>query len=328
MGSPKTLQLFMMHGTADGPIKASIRNWVGRVYSIPRTELNSEELRRRAELNHPAVYFLVGTNPETDKPRIYIGQTAPRQNGVAFARAAEHSRSEDKDFFNRIIYVVVVDDSWGATEITFLENAFHQRAIKADRYEVANGNTPSAGSLSEETQAELDEFIENTNLIISALGISAFQPKAISSKSLKQRRTGQTPTPASSEDEPTFELTLPLHSVQGLGQRTTSGFLVLGGSTLRADLRPSAPRGVHATRERYADQIQDSALLNDIEFSSPSAAAAFLLGGSANGRVMWHLQNDPAVTLADWEDREGNEADLHTSHPEAQVQFTGEVCEH
>lgn len=45
MGSPKTLQLFMMDGTAAGPIKASIRNWVGRVYSIPRTELNSEELR-------------------------------------------------------------------------------------------------------------------------------------------------------------------------------------------------------------------------------------------------------------------------------------------
>lgn len=96
MGSPKTLQLFMMDGTAAGPIKASIRNWVGRVYSIPRTELNSEELRGRPELNHPAVYFLVGTNPETDKPRIYIGQTAPRQNGVAFARAAEHSRSAVK----------------------------------------------------------------------------------------------------------------------------------------------------------------------------------------------------------------------------------------
>ena len=48
MGSPKTLQLFMLDGTADGPIKASIRNWVGRVYSIPRTELNSEELRGRA----------------------------------------------------------------------------------------------------------------------------------------------------------------------------------------------------------------------------------------------------------------------------------------
>ncbi|OHR18262.1 GIY-YIG nuclease family protein [Corynebacterium sp. HMSC034A01] len=309
MGSPKTLQLFMMDGTAAGPIKASIRNWVGRVYSIPRTELNSEELRRRPELNHPAVYFLVGTNPETDKPRIYIGQTAPRQNGVAFARAAEHARSEDKDFFNRIIYVVVVDDSWGATEITFLENAFHQRAIQAGRYEVANGNTPSAGSVSEETQAELDEFIENTNLIISALGISAFQPKATSLKSRTAATTATGSALQSQHEEPMFELTVPRHGVQGLGQRTTNGFLVLAGSQLREELLPSAQRGVHATRDRYADQIQNGALLSDLEFTSPSAAAAFLVGGAANGRRLWHLQDEPSTTLADWEDREGDEAD-------------------
>ena len=305
----------MMDGTADGAIKASIRNWVGRVYSIPRTELNSQELRRRPELNHPAVYFLVGTNPETDKPRIYIGQTAPRQNGVAFARAAEHSRSEDKDFFNRIIYVVVVDDSWGATEITFLENAFHQRAIKTGRYEVANGNTPSAGSVSEETQAELDEFIENTNLIISALGISAFQPKAISTKSRAVSAT-TVPVPSANEEEPIFELTLARHGVRGLGQRTANGFLVLSGSTLRPELHPRAPRGVHATRDRFADQVQGTSVIADVEFTSPSAAAAFLVGRASNGRIEWHLQDDPDVTLADWEDREGDQADQQILSPE------------
>lgn len=323
MGSPKTLQLFMMDGTAAGPIKASIRNWVGRVYSILRTELNSEELRRRPELNHPAVYFLVGTNPETDKPRIYIGQTAPRQNGVAFARAAEHARSEDKDFFNRIIYVVVVDDSWGATEITFLENAFHQRAIRADRYEVANGNTPSAGSVSEETQAELDEFIENTNLIISALGISAFQPKVTSSKARTANSATTSSALQSQHEEPMLELTVPRHGVQGLGQRTANGFLVLAGSQLREDLLPSAQRGVHATRERYADQIQNGALLSDLEFTSPSAAAAFLVGGAANGRRLWHLQDEPSTTLADWEDREGDEADHQAPQIETERRADG-----
>lgn len=117
-----------------------------------------------------------------------------------------------------------MDDSWGATEITFLENAFHQRAIRADRYEVANGNTPSAGSVSEETQAELDEFIENTNLIISALGISAFQPKATAGKSSAGHSSATTPNQQAKEEEPTFELTVPRHGVQGLGQRTAEGF--------------------------------------------------------------------------------------------------------
>ncbi|MBA1836579.1 DUF4357 domain-containing protein [Corynebacterium sp. zg-913] len=46
-----------------------------------------------------------------------------------------------------------------------------------------------------------------------------------------------------------------------------------------------------------------------MEFTSPSAAAAFLVGGSANGRTMWHLQDEPTTTLAAWEDRERDEAD-------------------
>ena len=168
---------------------------------------------------------------------------------------------------------------------------------------------PQAESGLRSTQAELDEFIENTNLVISALGVSAFQPKATSSKARTSTNTAAAPVRPSDDKEPIFELTVLSQGVQGLGQRTASGFLVLEGSTLRPELRPSAPRGVHATRERYADQIQDNTLATDLEFTSPSAAAAFLVGGAANGRTMWHLQNEPTTTLAAWEDREGDEAD-------------------
>ncbi|WP_083307997.1 DUF4357 domain-containing protein [Corynebacterium sp. HMSC055D05] len=55
--------------------------------------------------------------------------------------------------------------------------------------------------------------------------------------------------------------------------------------------------------------MQDNTLTSDLEFTSLSAAAAFLVGGSANGRTMWHLQDEPTTTLAAWEDREGDEAD-------------------
>ena len=293
----------MMDGTPDGAIKASIKNWVGRIYSIPKTEIHSEELRGRPDLNHPAVYFLVGTNPETDKPRIYIGQAAPRQNGLAFARAAEHSRDEDKDFFNRIIYLVVVDDSWGATEITFLENAFHQRAIQAGRYEIANRNTPSPGSVSEEIQAELDEFIEHTNLIIGALGITAFQPKRKATNAPTKRPNAQE-MPLANIDEPTFVFEAPAINVLAEGQRTPNGFLVFEGATIREGLRPSASTGVIATRERYADKVVGNRLIEDVEFTSPSAAGSFLVGGSNNGRTSWRLQTNPQVSLADWEEHE------------------------
>ena len=120
-----------------------------------------------------------------------------------------------------------------------------------------------------------------------------------------------------------FELTVPRHGVQGLGQRTANGFLVLAGSQLREDLLPSAQRGVHATRDRYADQIQNGALISDLEFTSPSAAAAFLVGGAANGRRLWHLQDEPSTTLADWEDREGDEADHQAPQIDAEKRTDG-----
>ncbi|WP_175934252.1 DUF4357 domain-containing protein [Corynebacterium sp. Marseille-P4321] len=63
-------------------------------------------------------------------------------------------------------------------------------------------------------------------------------------------------------------------------------------------------------------------MLNDVEFTSPSAAASFLVGGSSNGRAMWHLQDAPSVTLADWEDREGDDADRQTLLPESSAQST------
>lgn len=206
-----------------------------------------------------------------------------------------------------------MDDSWGATQITFLENAFYQRAVQAGRYEVANGKTPSPGSVSEEIQAELDEFIENTHLILGALGITAFQPKASGSKKQASVSTTSSAQTTTEDDEPIFELSSSSDAPWGLGQRTSSGFVVFAGAKLKSEFRPSASKGVRATRERFAEQVRENVLTQDVEFTSPSAAASFLTGGTANGRVMWKLKDNPMTTLADWEEREARLADAETA---------------
>ncbi|MCQ4623761.1 DUF4357 domain-containing protein [Corynebacterium sp. CCUG 70398] len=45
----------------------------------------------------------------------------------------------------------------------------------------------------------------------------------------------------------------------------------------------------------------ENKLIEDVEFTSPSAAAAFLFGGSVNGRTSWNLLSNPSITLAEWE---------------------------
>ena len=61
----KSINLFLMDGTANGRIKCTLANWTGVAYKIPRTEL--DKCRDREELKQSGVYFLFGTSDSTGK---------------------------------------------------------------------------------------------------------------------------------------------------------------------------------------------------------------------------------------------------------------------
>lgn len=164
----KTIQLFLIDGTADGPVKASILGWLGKVYSIPVKELKREDINSREDLQNHSIYFLIGTENETDAPLIYVGQAGPRKSASPLARAFEHMKNdkfnskeerneagelialEDRAWFNRAIYLSTSDNSWGPTELNYLENAFYNIAKDADTYKVGNRSEPPAGNVAEE----------------------------------------------------------------------------------------------------------------------------------------------------------------------------------
>ena len=62
----KTIQLFLMDGDATGRIKASLTNWTGLVYSLPRTHLEQSK-RERKESHSTGVYFLLGKSEENNQ---------------------------------------------------------------------------------------------------------------------------------------------------------------------------------------------------------------------------------------------------------------------
>ncbi|MEO1061336.1 MAG: DUF4357 domain-containing protein [Actinomycetota bacterium] len=109
---------------------------------------------------------------------------------------------------------------------------------------------------------------------------------------------------AESEQEPIFHLVR--GGCGGSGVRTESGFLVRAGAVGRATTIPSFE--THNYR-RLRDQLVDDGILQldgervvltaDHEFGSPSAAAAALLGRSANGNLEW--KHDSGLTLGDYE---------------------------
>jgi hypothetical protein len=91
-----------------------------------------------------------------------------------------------------------------------------------------------------------------------------------------------------------------IKGAEGRGHRTADGFVVLRGSTAVLQDRPSAqerhPYVVALRKKLLADgtlmeQNGFYTFTKDAEFSSPSAAAAVIHGGGANGLTEWRTQD-------------------------------------
>lgn len=310
----KTIQLFLIDGTADGTIKASILGWLGKVYSIPVQELKRKDINSRPDLNTHSIYFLVGTENETDAPLIYVGQAAPRKSAGPLARAFEHMKNdkfnlkndseeteqilslEDRAWFTRAIYLCASDDSWGPTELNYLENAFYKLAKDVGTYKLGNKSEPPAGNVVEEHKPVLNDYIENTRLILKSLGIDAFDaPLGDVPVPSAQRNDVTTPV---READPVFEMGAP-NTFHGEARRSADKFVVLKGSVLNPKIFKSAPQSVARNREIYAQAIEDYRLVKDISFASPSTAAAFISGYSMSGPKTWKVKGSD-MTLAEW----------------------------
>ena len=126
--SGKSINLFLMDGDPSGRIKCTIANWTGVVYKIPRTDL--DKCRSRMDLKQSGVYFLFGVDEKTERPVIYIGQAGARKNGEGILnRLYEHRRNVEKDYWTDAVVITTSNNSFGPTEISYLENYFCNLAL-------------------------------------------------------------------------------------------------------------------------------------------------------------------------------------------------------
>lgn len=171
----KNINIFLMDGTASGRIKCTLANWTGIAYRIPRVDLDL--CRERNDLKQSGIYFLFGVSDETAEPIIYIGQAGARKNGEGILnRLQEHRKNPDKDYWSEAVAFTTSNNSFGPTEISYLENRFCGMATEAHRYIVKNGVEPTQGNVTEEKESELEEFIEYAKIIMGVLGHKVFEP--------------------------------------------------------------------------------------------------------------------------------------------------------
>ncbi|WP_295811181.1 GIY-YIG nuclease family protein [uncultured Victivallis sp.] len=277
----RVVSLYLLNGSVTGVIKYTLPNWTGIIYKIPRPEL--ESCKKRADLQQSGVYFLFGKSDENNENVVYVGQAGIRKNGNGLlGRILEHARSPEKNYWTEAVAVTTSNNSFGPTEISYLENQFTQLALSAKRYIVKNGNDPNPGNITEEKESELQEFIDYAKIVMGILGHKVFIP-------LDEVTDDKTLTA-------TTRFFLKKRGAEASGVLTSEGFVVLKGSKLNSKSTQSCPDWLKKLRMEYSNRIsKDFILTEDIVFNSPSAAAGFCVFGAENGRTAW--KNESKKTL-------------------------------
>lgn len=275
-----------MDGEASGRIKCTLANWTGIAYKIPRTEL--ERCKTRQDLKQSGVYFLFGTSDNTGRGVVYIGQAGARKNGEGLLnRLQEHKRSAEKDYWTEAIVFTTSNNSFGPTEISYLENRFCNLALQANRYEVKNENDPNPGNITEEKECELEEFIDYAKVIMGTLGHKLFESiskpveTTIEPEKNQIREVGLLYLRRKIKDVGIIEAT---------GTQTTEGFVVFAGSYISPLDGDTISETIRERRKKVVLDA-DGKLIEDILFTSPSSAANFITGKSSNGLTSWRDKN-------------------------------------
>jgi hypothetical protein len=263
-----TIKLFLPFGDPNRLRTAEISNWSGKAVAAPRTDL--EAVLQREEAEKSGVYLLLGTEPETGKPAVYVGEAE-----VVRDRLKQH---KEKEFWVSVVFYVSKDENLTKAHVRYLEGRLIEEAGKVGRYELQNSQ--SGGSkLPESDREDMEVFLLRIRQLMPVLGSDVL----VASGGADQQKKG-------------VLLICKNKGAEGRGLRTVNGFVVFKGSTAVVEERPSAEKRSHhavAWRKKLMTEgalIAKSGLLlftKDIEFTSPSAAAAIICGGSANGFTAW-----------------------------------------
>ena len=272
MPRSKTIKLFLMDGEPSGRMKCSLANWTGIAYKIPRTAL--DKCKDLDILKQSGVYFLFGTD-KSDNAVVYIGQAGARKNGKGLLLRIQEPHASI-DYWTEAVMFTTTNNSFGPTEISYLENRFCNMAVQSGRYVVKNGNDPNPGNITEETESELEEFIDYAKIVMGTLGHKVFEPFV----------------PSSEAEDAEPVLYLEYGKGRASGKRTSDGFVIFKGSAVNPSLTKSCPERTIKDRKKYASKNnKNGVLISDILLSSPSSAAGFVGGASLSGNALWKDSN-------------------------------------
>lgn len=282
MAYGKSIELFLVNGTADSLIIAELSNWNGKAIKIPRIEVSSCE---RDDITQAGVYFLF-CKEDDGSDSVYIGEAENVKDRLV-QHLRDYQSEKEKYYWNTA--VIFVGRDLNKALIRYLENRFVEIARTSKRYLVLTKNTYRNTVMKESQVAVMEEFVDNVKILINALGYKVLEPFA------------QVDSSNTTVDDELLYLTSGL--VNATGKVTAEGFVVFAGATVN---EKTSVKSLSVGMQKQRQKLFDSAKVNnlvtteDILFSSSSAAADFILGYSVSGPRTWKTKH--GKSLKDIED--------------------------
>lgn len=278
--SSATIKIFLVHGDPKRLRTAELSNWTGKAVAGPRSEF--EGVIGREESSSSGVYFLTGSDPESGKPALYVGEAENIRD-----RIKAHL---EKDFWNQIIFFISKDENLTKAHIRYLEGKLIEKARQVNRALVMNGQG-SGSKLPESDREDMEVFLEKIYQLLPVLSVE-----------LLVSASGKAATDTEKE-----MLYCEIKGLKAKGRLTPNGFLIMKGS--QAVLKDRASSQKYPWPLNMRQRLKDEGVMTvdedhfaftrDEEFSSPSAAAAVIHGGHANGLTAW--KNKEGKTLKEIE---------------------------
>lgn len=276
------LKIYLADGTYDDTVTMSSDSSKISVIRVKKEHIKDYE----NELNGPGIYFLLVASDA-----VYVGQTGLD----TIQRRILNTHSGDIDSsWHTVLGFKFADSNISSNELQFIENAMCEyahnhfktclttspkkmnctRSFRKRHYHLNGGQIHTCENYIQDIEFYLDIF-----------------PNGI---------FGYTHRKADIEI-----LHLAGRQVAATAYITGNHFVVCKGSGFSAVERPSCPNSIHNRRRILIaeNKIKNGCFVEDVFFDSPSTAAACIVGGSANGRIMWLYPDGQSI-----KDKESHES--------------------
>ena len=292
----KTIKLYIMSDDYKNLKTAELSNWTGKSYIGNRKHVKL--LQEIEELSVPGVYLLISEIEDSLQKQIYVGEADEINK-----RIDDHFKL--KDWWTDFVIFTSKDSNLTKSHVRFLEKELYE-LLKNNQttIDLNNTKTPPGSKLPVSDSDDMYDFMDNMIFVLSQLGIIDFTKTKINQRSDKIIES----------NDAMFYMNVP--GKKGEKSReakliiSEDVYILLSGSYVKKDsvnsfsshnyskLRKELEKSDHF---KATDSESFYELVKDIEFKSPSAAAAIVRNSSMNGRKEWKLRN--GISLDDFENR-------------------------